>query len=121
MTFTNCLLVPLDQTKPHGEAENIVFIVSVRRVCPVRINLKRRVYEMTLVEFDPISVERLIQPHSDHLRQFPDEKLVFRNEATCSVNVFVFEGRLHGTFPFTKTIDMTTRCVYCRGDQKEYR
>jgi len=54
---------------------------------------------MTLLEFDPISVERLIQPHSDHLRQFPDEKLVFRNESTCSVNVFVFEGRLHGTFP----------------------
>jgi hypothetical protein len=121
MTFTNCLLVPLDQTKPHREAQSVVFIVSVRRACPVRINLKRCVYEMTLLEFDPISVERLIQPHRDHLRQLPDEKLVFRNEATCSMNVFVFEDGLHWTFPLYETIGMPTRRVYCRGDQKKYR
>jgi hypothetical protein len=121
MTFTNCLLVPLDQTKPHGEAQSIVFIISVRRACPVRVNLKRRIDEVTLLEFDPIPVERLIEPHSNHLWQFPDEKLVFRNEATYSVNVFVFEDGLHWTFPLYQTIDMAALCVYCRGGQKEYR
>jgi len=121
MTFTNCLLVPLDQTKPHGEAQSIVLVISVGRAGPVCVDLQRRIDEVTLLEFDRIPVERLIEPDSNHLRQFPDEKLVFRNEATYSVNVFVFEDGLHWTFPLCQTIDMATRCVYCRGDQKEYR
>jgi hypothetical protein len=72
MAFTNRLFVPLDQTKPHREAQSIVLIVSVGCACPVRVNLKRGVDEMTLLEFDPIPFKRLVQSHGNPLLQASD-------------------------------------------------
>lgn len=72
MTFSDGLVVPLSQTKIYGEAQSIIFVISTGRACPVRVYLKRRIDEVTLLKFDPISVKRLVQPDRNDLLQLPE-------------------------------------------------